>query len=126
MTKLISFGREIEFSLLFGWRDDGNLLHNVQIEAGKCVDLLRVVSQQPDRRQSQVLQDLKADAVTEPRFEDAGLKPFTYEAKGKTMSMRYYQIPDEAYEDPDAFRPWFKLALEAAGRAPMPKKKTAR
>jgi DNA transformation protein len=69
---------------------------------------------------------LKADSVTEPRFEEAGLKPFTYEAKGKTMTMRYYQMPDEAYEDSDAFRPWFNLALEAAGRTPLSKKKAPR
>jgi DNA transformation protein len=69
---------------------------------------------------------LKADQETQGRFEEEGLKPFTYEAKGKTMTMRYYPMPDEAYEDPDAFRPWFKLAADAAGRAPAPKKKTAR
>ncbi len=69
---------------------------------------------------------LKADQETQGRFEEEGLKPFTYEAKGKTMTMRYYQMPDEAYEDPDAFRPWFKLAADAAGRAPLQKKKTAR
>ena len=69
---------------------------------------------------------LKADDASQARFEAVGLKPFTYEAKGKTMTMRYYQMPDEAYEDPDAFKPWFKLAQEAAGRAPLPKKKTNR
>lgn len=68
---------------------------------------------------------LKADAVTERRFEEEGLKPFTYQAKGKTMTMRYYQMPDEAYEDPDAFRPWFRLAKEAADRAPLVKKKAS-
>ena len=66
---------------------------------------------------------LKADDVTEPVFEAEGLQKFTYSAKGKTMTMRYFQTPDEAYEDPDAFRPWFKLAIEAAMRAPAPKKR---
>jgi TfoX/Sxy family transcriptional regulator of competence genes len=42
------------------------------------------------------------------------------------MTMRYYQMPDEAYEDPDAFRPWFRLAKEAAERAPLAKKKASR
>ena len=69
---------------------------------------------------------LKADGETQARFEAEGLKPFTYEAKGKTMTMRYYNMPDDAYEDPDAFRPWFKLAVEAALRAPVPKKKAVR
>jgi DNA transformation protein len=69
---------------------------------------------------------LKADTVTQATFEAVGLKPFTYQAKGKTMTMRYYQTPDEAYEDPDVFRPWFERAKEAAARAPLPKKKTTR
>jgi DNA transformation protein len=69
---------------------------------------------------------LKADQETQARFEEEGLKPFTYEAKGKTMTMRYYQTPDEAYEDPDALRPWFRLAMEASARAQLPKKKAKR
>ena len=40
---------------------------------------------------------LKADDVTEPVFEAEGLQKFTYSAKGKTMTMRYFQTPDEAY-----------------------------
>ena len=69
---------------------------------------------------------LKADDVTQLRFEEEGLQPFTYSAKGKTMTMRYYQTPDDAYEDQEAFRPWFKLAVEASSRSALPKKKTPR
>jgi len=69
---------------------------------------------------------LKADQETHARFEEEGLKPFTYEANGKTMTMGYYQMPDEAYEDPDAFRPWFRLASEASARAPLPTTKAKR
>ena len=70
---------------------------------------------------------LKVDDVTRAAFEDAGLKPFEVDMKGKKGTMSYYKPPDEIYEDEDALRYWTGFALAAAARAKKPaKKRTAK
>ena len=67
---------------------------------------------------------LKADEETRARFADAGGAPFVYTAKGKTLTMSYWSLPDEAMESPQAMRPWAELASEAAMRkAKIPAKR---
>lgn len=70
---------------------------------------------------------LKADDVTQPRFEAAGCRRFEYEREGQTAALRYFCPPEEALESPALMRPWAQLALEAALRARQKKapKKTA-
>ena len=60
---------------------------------------------------------LKVDALTRPRFEAAGCRPFVYDGKGKAVTMSYFTVPDEAIESIHAMGPWARLALEAALRA---------
>lgn len=60
---------------------------------------------------------LKADAHTVPDFRAAGSEPFVYDGKGKPVTMSYWRMPGEAYDDPDAFRPWGEKAWAAAQRA---------
>jgi DNA transformation protein and related proteins len=68
---------------------------------------------------------LKADAQTIPAFEQEGLKPFTYAAKGrKQVSVSYWRMPDRLYDDPDELARWAREAVMAAQRAA--KSKTAR
>jgi DNA transformation protein and related proteins len=69
---------------------------------------------------------LKADSLTRQRFEAAGCPPFTYDAKGKAMSMGYFAAPDDAMESPQLMQPWARLALEAALRARASKPAPAR
>jgi len=70
---------------------------------------------------------LKADAVSIPEFEAAGSGPFTYDfGDGKTGSMNYYAAPTEMLDDPDAADRWARLALDAAARAPAPRKRSAK
>jgi DNA transformation protein len=59
---------------------------------------------------------LKADDLTRPRFEEAGLHPFRPHPDRPT-AMPYYPPPDEAMDGPEALLPWARLALEAARRA---------
>lgn len=66
---------------------------------------------------------LKVDDVSRDAFEDAGLKPFEFEMKGKKGTMSYYRPPDDIYDDEDALRHWTGLALEAAARNKTPAKK---
>jgi DNA transformation protein len=71
---------------------------------------------------------LKTDATTQPTFEGAGRQAFIYESSGKLVNLNFWTVPDEAMESPELFRPWGRLAMEAALRArnkKPPARKTA-
>ena len=60
---------------------------------------------------------VKGDDVNEPAFRAEGSEPFTYEAKGEPMTMRYWRLPEAAYDDPEEALRWGRLGVEAALRA---------
>jgi len=60
---------------------------------------------------------LKADKETENEFKDKGLEPFTYEKKGKPVSLSYFQAPEETLEDYDEMNIWANKAYATALRA---------
>jgi len=64
---------------------------------------------------------LKADAETKAVFEAAGSRPFVYQGGKKLVTMSYWRLPDEAFEDEDELRRWARLALDAARRAQVAK-----
>ena len=68
----------------------------------------------------------KADGDTCHAFSARGLNPFTYVARGKTITMQYYEAPPEVFEEPEAMRNWAQLAQGAALRAKKGKKLPAR
>ena len=69
---------------------------------------------------------LKTDALTAPRFEEAGSSPFEYTKNGVSMKMSYASAPVEIFDDPEAAKEWASRAFEAALRsrrkAPKPRK----
>lgn len=65
---------------------------------------------------------LKADGETTPQFESAGTSPFTYNRKGKDVSLSFRTLPGGAFDDMDAFLPWAELAVGAARRAKRARK----
>ena len=69
---------------------------------------------------------LKVDDENRAAFEEAGMGPFTYEKKGKTSAMSYFEAPPDALDDPDALLPWARSAWEAALRANAGKVKKKR
>lgn len=60
---------------------------------------------------------LKVDADIEAAFRERGLPPFSYEKKGKSMQMSYWQAPDEIYDEPEEAARWAQRSYEAALRA---------
>lgn len=66
---------------------------------------------------------LKADDQTRDTFTKAGQKPFVFVMRGVEQSMSYYTAPAEALDDFDEMRPWAQMALAAAGRAAVKKRK---
>ncbi|MEL7028233.1 MAG: TfoX/Sxy family protein [Pseudomonadota bacterium] len=75
---------------------------------------------------------LKVDDANRSAFEELGLAPFTYEAKGgKRAVMSYHALPETCLDDAEEAREWGEGALAAARRAkakakPKRKRKPAR
>jgi DNA transformation protein len=59
----------------------------------------------------------KADATTRAEFEAHGLGPFTYMARGRSVTLQYFEAPPDVFEQQDAMRAWVRLAVEAALQA---------
>ena len=59
----------------------------------------------------------KTDATTRGAFEAKGLSPFTYVARGKSVTMQYFEAPPEVFEEAEAMRDWVQKAYAAAVRA---------
>jgi DNA transformation protein len=65
---------------------------------------------------------LKVDAQNRPAYEAAGVEPFTYDGKNKTVTLPYWEAPSDVFDDPDATIDWAKGAFAAALRARKPGK----
>ena len=57
---------------------------------------------------------LKADAQTIPDFEAYGMTPWS--AKGRKMTMPYWEVPEEIMADPAKLAEWADRAFEVALR----------
>ncbi len=68
----------------------------------------------------------KADDVNRGDFEGAGMAPFTYQGKTKPVSLSYWQVPGDVFDDPERLAEWAGNALAAARRAKQGKKPAKR
>lgn len=59
----------------------------------------------------------KVDKELEQDFLARGLEAFTYEKKGKTFKMSYYQAPEETLENEEEMGLWAQKAYSAAVRS---------
>lgn len=59
----------------------------------------------------------KVDDENRVAFEERELGPFTYEAKGTTMTMSYYEAPGEVLDNSEDMVEWAEIAYGAALRA---------
>jgi DNA transformation protein len=67
---------------------------------------------------------VRVDEQTRALHEARGLAPFVYQHKtGRRVAMPYYQVPPEAFDDPDEMRRWAEPAARAAAAAKKPTKK---
>jgi DNA transformation protein len=60
---------------------------------------------------------LKTDEATRGHFEDAGTAPFTYQSRGRTVALTYWEAPSELLEEGDELCSWARKAIEASLRA---------
>lgn len=56
----------------------------------------------------------KADETTRQRFAAEGSEPFTYEAKGRTITVSHWRVPDRLHDDADEMCDWARTALAIA------------
>ena len=60
---------------------------------------------------------LKVEDGNREPYQARGIQPFAYEGKnGRRATMSYYPVPSELLDDPDAFAPWARQAMDAARR----------
>ena len=65
---------------------------------------------------------LKVDDQNRPAYQQAGMGPFTYDGKSKTVTLPYWEAPSELFDDADAMIDWARGAFAAAMRARKPGK----
>jgi DNA transformation protein len=68
---------------------------------------------------------LKADAQSMAAFTARGLRPFTVGPPSKPVSLKYYEAPDEVYDEPEHMAHWARMAYECAVRQQKPAKGAA-
>ena len=70
---------------------------------------------------------LKADELTKSAFEAEGSKPFSFAMKsGEIVAMNYLELPERLYDEPEELCTWALAARDAARRAKIAKKRSAR
>ncbi|KAB2919763.1 MAG: TfoX/Sxy family protein [Hyphomicrobiaceae bacterium] len=64
----------------------------------------------------------KVDDGNRHAYEAEGLEPFTYEAKGRSVSVgAYRRVPERLFDEPDEMLDWARAAVAAGRRAAMGK-----
>ena len=64
----------------------------------------------------------KTDTVSQADYTARGMGPFTYEMKGRRMTMAYHEVPPDVLEQPHELTAWARRAIQIA--ATKPKKRT--
>lgn len=63
----------------------------------------------------------KVDDSNRSDFETQGMKPFQPYGEG-SEAMKYYQVPADLLDEPEALRPWAEKSLAVAARKPLARK----
>ncbi len=60
----------------------------------------------------------KTDAISQGDYTTRGMEPFTYEMKGKVMTMAYHEVPPDVLENPYELTAWARKAIAIAAAKP--------
>ena len=66
----------------------------------------------------------KTDAQSAKAYEARNMPPFTYEARGKVMTMGYHEVPPDVLETPELVD-WARKAIQVAAKSKLKKRKKA-
>lgn len=56
----------------------------------------------------------KTDASSRADYVARGMEPFSYESKGRTLTMRYYEVPPDVLENAPELVTWARRAVAVA------------
>ncbi len=59
----------------------------------------------------------KVDDSNRSDFESEGMQPFAYEARGKTATMSYWELPERLYDDAEELIGWARKSFAVAEAA---------
>ena len=65
----------------------------------------------------------KTDAASQADYTARGMGPFTYESRGKVMTMSYHEVPPDVLEQPQELTIWARRAIQVAAAKPKKVKK---
>jgi DNA transformation protein len=66
----------------------------------------------------------KTDSRSQAEYTARGMGPFTYEMKGKVMTMAYHEVPPEVLEQPHELTTWAQRAIQIAAAKPKKRPKS--
>ena len=66
----------------------------------------------------------KTDAQSQADYTARGMGPFTYEMKGKMMTMAYHEVPPDVLEQPHELTAWARHAIQIAAEKPKRRAKS--
>jgi DNA transformation protein and related proteins len=67
----------------------------------------------------------KVNEQSRAAYVECGMNPFTYEVKGRVMTMSYSEVPADVLENPQELVTWAMRAIELGCASPKkPKKKS--
>ena len=65
----------------------------------------------------------KTDASSQADYMARGMEPFTYEMKGRVMTMAYHEVPPDVLENAPELTAWARRAIQVAANAKKPVKR---
>ena len=68
----------------------------------------------------------KTDASSQADYTARGMGPFTYESRGKVMTMSYHEVPPDVLEQPQELAEWARKAISIAASSKKPAKRAKR
>ena len=64
----------------------------------------------------------KTDATSQADYTARGMGPFTYESKGKVLTMAYHEVPPDVLENAPELTDWAQRAMAIAASSKKPVK----
>jgi len=58
----------------------------------------------------------KTDPPSQADYVERGMGPFTYESKGRVLTMSYHEVPPDVLENAPELIEWARRAIQAAAR----------
>jgi DNA transformation protein len=66
----------------------------------------------------------KTNAASQADYAARGMGPFTYESKGKVLTMSYHEVPPDVLENVPELSDWARKAIGVAASSKKPAKRT--